>query len=649
MLGTIGNLFILCGLLFSTLAIIKMLIAAEPLPLENVELTLKSKSSITEQLMQNLKTQNSRTMQTFSTFLIVLSMLTLIAGFALSDFSLQNVFINSSTITPLIYKVAASWSSHEGSMLFFITLLSIVSLYSDFKIKPSKIKAQANILQQLVIINLLLAIWLSANPFKLSTFSPHEGVGLNPVLQDIALAYHPPILYLGYAFLFIPFSYCLFIYQDKSNALNNMYPLLFFTRVAMMCLSAGIALGSWWAYRELGWGGFWFFDPVENISLLPWLCGIAFHHSMLSSIKKNMLKKWTVTFGCLVFPLPLLGIFLVRSNLLISVHSFALDASKAAFLGGISLTSFLIATYSIASYKVDAEKKIAFYSKEAGFLLANLFWIASIVSILASIAIPIFVHINYGMNLSLESDYFQITLLPILIGINIITAVYAYVQKNNTWWQKSIALVMTLTLSSGLIYYFQIKQLLANAAIVCSFALITSSIVEFFIKSNFMRQTLRFAQVAMLLGHISYGVLTLSIALNTSLEQEAEIIGPIGTTAKMGDFNISLQDIKYSHNENYLRQIAFVKISNSQNGNMLVLKPENRWYVIENKMTAESSIYSFLSYDLYAVLNRIDKDRAHVKIYYRPYISFIWLACIVMAFSFLISVFAVKKRALPES
>ena len=408
----------------------------------------------------------------------------------------------------------------------------------------------------------------------------------------------------------------------------------------MMCLSAGIALGSWWAYRELGWGGFWFFDPVENISLLPWLCAIAFHHSMLSSIKKNMLKKWTVALGCFIFPLPLLGMFLVRSNLLISVHSFALDASKAAFLGAISLVSFSLAAYSCIQYKASDERKIGLYSKEAGFVVSNFLWILALFSLLASLAIPIFTHINYGINLSLETDYFKITFLPVLISINIITGLYAYVGKDNKMMQK---LMITILMACGLIYYFQIKQLLANAAIVCSCFLIVATVIEFFIKSSFMRQSLRFGQVAMLLGHISYGALTLSIALNTSLEQETELIGGVGATASMGNFEISLQDIKYSHGPNYLRQIASLKISNKKNGEVTVLKPENRWYAIENKMTAESSIYSFLSYDLYAVLNRIDKDRAHVKIYYRPYISFMWLASITLALSFLISVFAVKK------
>ena len=204
MLSTIGNLSILCGLFFSCLAIGNSfnIAASTAQDLNSIDYTFR-------------QLKNSRNFQLYSTFAIVLSMITLVAGFVTCDFSLQNVFINSSTLSPLIYKIAGSWSSHEGSMLFFITLLSIMALYGEYKINNSIIKSYASILQQIIISSLLLAIWFSANPFKLSSFVPHEGVGLNPVLQDIALAYHPPILYLGYAFLFIPFSYCLFMYKDK--------------------------------------------------------------------------------------------------------------------------------------------------------------------------------------------------------------------------------------------------------------------------------------------------------------------------------------------------------------------------------------------------------------------------------------------------
>jgi cytochrome c-type biogenesis protein CcmF len=616
MLGVIGNLFILCSLAFSARG-----------------------------MFLSLNARDIKNMQIYSTCLVVASMLALIYGFISSDFLLQNVFINSSSISPLIYKIAASWSSHEGSMLLFISFLSLISLYSYFAVNDSKIKNKVYFLQQIIISSLLLTLWITANPFKLSSFNPHEGIGLNPLLQDIALAYHPPILYLGYAFSFIPFCYCVFIYKDQENSINHFYSILKFSRLALMFLTLGIALGSWWAYRELGWGGFWFFDPVENISLLPWLCGIAFHHSLLSSIKQNALKKWTVFFGAFIFPLPLIGMFLVRSNLLVSVHSFALDTTKALALGFIATITFIVSIYSYLSYtdNINQEKTKGLFSKETGFVIGNIFWLLAIISVLISIMLPILVRAFFDFEIALEADYFKITLLPILIFINIVTSIYAYTNKNKGYHFFTIGLSFFVALA--LIYYFHINLLFSSAAILVAVFLIITTVLDFLKKSHFFKNTLRFGQVAMLLGHFSYGLFTLSIALNASLEGEADLIGTKNTSVQMGDFEITLQNIKYSHGPNYLRQIADLKILDTKSGSIIKLAPENRWYAIENKMTAESSIYSFINYDLYAVLNRITEgDKAHIKIYYRPYISFIWLASTTLALSFFISLFAVKKR-----
>jgi cytochrome c-type biogenesis protein CcmF len=613
MLAVIGNLLIFC--------------------------TLCSNASIIALSILAKKTKN---MQIYSVGFQLASMLTLAYGFITSNFELQNVFINSSSISPLIYKIAATWSSHEGSLLFFISVLSVIGMYANLKVQELKAKPYATIVQRAIIGTLLLSLWVSANPFKVNTFATSEGIGLNPLLQDVALLYHPPILYLGYAFYLVPFSYCLVIFKDQQNSVNYFYNLLVFSRLALLFLTLGIGLGSWWAYRELGWGGFWFFDPVENISLLPWLSGIAFHHSLLSSIKHNLLKKWTVFLGLLVFLFPLFGMFLVRSNLLISVHSFALDSTKALALGIISFIALMAALRSYFNYSAEVEKKPSIISKQYGFVIANVLWLMAIISIVFAIMVPIIFHIFTGLEMSLEVDYFKITLLPILILINIVTGIYAYMSQNKGLKYYSSSGLLTMLLSFALIYHFQIKILMANCAILLSIFLIIVTILDFLIKSNYFRVALRFGQIAMLLGHLSYGLLTLSIALNTALEDEVDLVGTKNAKVKMGNFEITMLGITDGYGPNYLRQIVNLKVENINTGMTIKLAPENRWYVIENKMTSDSSIYSFVDYDLYAVLNRIDGGQAHIKIYYRPYISFVWLATIMLVLSLATSLFAVK-------
>lgn len=605
MLAIIGNLCITCALIFGVI---------------NFAFLLNKKQFRFAQIAS-----------TVSTFC---AMFTLIYAFVSSDFTLQNVFINSSTLNPIIFKIGASWSSHQGSLMLFLAMLSGFCLYSACAMPESEIKYLASMLQQMIVSSLLFVTWISANPFETNMFVASEGIGLNPLLQDIGVVYHPPIIYLGYASCLIPFSYCVFLYKNINDRRLDLLALVIFSRIAMIFLTLGIGLGSWWAYRELGWGGFWFFDPVENISLMPWLCAIAFHHSLIITIKNYDLHKWMVFFGLLLFPLILFGMFLVRSNLLISVHSFALDLTKAIMLAGIAGVSFLTSFYSYYKYRQIYFPQHVKYRQNIGFKIANIFWLIAITSVVLSIILPILVRIFYKLELVLEADYFVITLLPILVGINFLIAVYAYIHRYQSY--HIVILLILLSCCSCLIYYFKIKLLLAYLAIFAGGFLVVISISMLILDFNYGKNsTINFG---MFLGHLSYGILTLSIALNVSNEMEVDLIGTKNTTTLMGNFQVALQDIKYSYGPNYLRQIAVVNIYNNKNGQLTILNPENRWYVIEGKMTAESSIYSFIDYDLYAVLNRIEGDKAHVKIYYRPYISFMWLSVITMALSFLISI-----------
>ncbi|MGL4226314.1 MAG: cytochrome c biogenesis protein CcsA, partial [Rickettsia sp.] len=264
----------------------------------------------------------------------ILAFVTLVYAFIVSDFSLQNVFLNSSTLKPLIYKIAGSWSSHEGSMLLWFCLLQIISCCYIFLAKDKQLKLLSIIILSSIQLLFSSFVYFTSNPFNVFSFIPKEGLGLNPMLQDIALSIHPPLLYLGYVSYAVPFTIvcasmsfsslsmsCL----RKQESINDIRLLKIFSNIGILFTTIGISFGSWWAYRELGWGGFWFFDPVENISLFPWLSGIMLHHAIIVTTKTNRIDPWTIILSIVTFLLVIFSTFLVRSGFITSIHSFALS------------------------------------------------------------------------------------------------------------------------------------------------------------------------------------------------------------------------------------------------------------------------------------------------------------------------------------
>lgn len=545
-----------------------------------------------------------------------LSMALFVYAFMVNDFSIQAVFANSSTMIPVKYKIAASWSSHEGSMLFFAWLLSCSSLYS-YNLMPNIKGAR---LADFFIALLLLILWLTSNPFKTIGLLPNEGIGLNPLLQDIGLMYHPPVLYLGHSFYLPIFSHLI---ADNKVSKQQILQL---SRLGIFFLTSGIGLGSWWAYRELGWGGFWFFDPVENIALLPWFGAIAFHHSMLIMQKSPKISKWAMFWGLATFILIISGMFLIRSNLLISLHSFAIDSTKALAIGLLACGSIFLAIYKYASFVAEDTQEAAQHdsAKIVGVNFANKIWLASGVSILFAILLPIASAKLYNLEIAIEAKYFQLLLLPLLLVINLVIVLYLYLHKYSIK-VKNIALIIFILSIFVSFWIFGVKEVITIAAITSSSLLIVASIVQYASIKN----------PQSLLGHLAYALITLSIALNALFSVELDLVGNKGASADMAGFNVKIVDLRHSHGPNYLRQIVDVLVTDKSSSQAIMLQPENRWYVIENKLTAESSIYSAIGYDLYAVLNRVDGENIHLKIYCQRFISFLWLGCLLLAFSFI--------------
>nr|WP_094649583.1 heme lyase CcmF/NrfE family subunit [Rickettsia endosymbiont of Culicoides newsteadi] len=579
----------------------------------------------------------------------LLSFLLLVCGFIISDFSIQNIFFNSSTLKPLGFKIAASWASHEGSILLWLCLLQTIGVIyiALFNSRPTRVYH----IIVLALIQILLSsfIYFTSNPFDSLSFRPTQGLGLNPMLQDIALIIHPPILYLGSVCYVAPFtSACVMLLTSNLDS-ANLRAIKIFSNLGIIFLTLGIALGSWWAYRELGWGGFWFFDPVENISLLPWLSAISLHHSILVTIKSGRMKNWTITLSIITFLLVVLSTFLVRSGLITSIHSFASSAERAIYMLAIfaiiaisSLVLLLVKGQNITQPNSIGLDKHQF--KHKLIVWGSIFFLTALLVLLCSTIYPIVYSLLYQESVTISERFFINNFIIFIIPTVLLAGI---AQRNNNgllrWFtpprnDTSLLLILVCSFAITFISSYQIQYGFISAwAVTFSLFLIIQNCYYVLTKSNFFRTKLK-ANIAMILGHLGFGLLVLTITVNSLLQSEVDFIGKVGDKVTAKGFEVTLKDIRVSSAQNYYRQIAEFWIQDQQN-NITILKPENRFYIIEKQLSQESNIYSYLTYDLYAVLSKIDDDVIHAKIYYKPMMSLIWLSIILIAGGLLIGLF----------
>lgn len=563
----------------------------------------------------------------------------LVYAFIDSDFSLKNVFFNSSTLLPTIYKISACWASHEGSIMLWYSLLCISGAVYIFFARFS-ISAKESGAMTLSFIQILFCSFIifTSSPFDPLSFVPEEGLGLNPMLQDIALAIHPPLLYTGlvsYVGLFTGGVLLLHRPLEKKEILQINKT---FSSFALMALTAGIGLGAWWAYRELGWGGYWFFDPVENISLLPWISAIALHHFILLSIQKDQYLSWTIFLSILCFLLTIYGTFIVRSGIISSIHAFAFSPERGIYIFSIcsilTILSLGVFFWQKSSIPVMPTK---FSIKSYAILFSNILWIAALVSLIISLIYPIYCSLIDGIDVVIDPEYFKKVYIPIHIPIIILAAITPSLLKRD-YSKKILIFIISLAVSFWLMKWLNLSL---NAQIFCfsSIYLLVHSCDYVIQKSNYFSNALQAKSYALFFGHFGFGMLVLSITLNTSLSKEIEFIGRTGKTIEDQSLIIKLENIKFADSTTYFRQIAEFSIESPDN-KITILKPENRLYKVENTLSQEVDIYSYLFYDMYAVLSQIDKKKiVHAKIHYQPFISFIWLSVAFMSFGFMLLLF----------
>lgn len=566
-----------------------------------------------------------------ATFVIAISsQLFLIYSFVISDYSVINVYQNSHHLKPLLYKIAGSWGNHEGSMLLLITTLCAFNLgFVFFSNLPKNFKILNVVVMQFVIGLFCAYTLFTSNPFLQSFPAPKTGLGLNPILQDIGLALHPPMLYAGYLGFSLIYSLtisALILPQNNFAITRNLLAVSYFSTAI---LTIGIALGSWWAYRELGWGGYWFWDPVENISLMPWLAGIILIHALKYSKQNFLLKIWSDFFAIITMILCLIGIFLTRSGVLTSVHSFAISANRGFFIivligiiGGFGL--FILAKFhNFQQFHHQKSKKIS----KVFFIIANNYFLTiALLVILIGTLYPILSRGLFNQSISIHASYynqvFSLLLIPFLIFLvgNFFQSKRHFFTLQNLF----LALFSTIITTLILLYLKQYKILLIANLFLAIYALMLNF---------FSRQ-----KISAKLAHGGFLLIILGIIISSFGNRIIETNLKVSQSFKIADYSIKFSHINYLAGKNYISRIGVFAVS--KNDNLITnLQPELRLFPISDQITNESAIYHHLFYDLYLVIGtKDDQENYAVRAYFKPMINLIWLGVLLIFFALKIQI-----------
>ena len=572
---------------------------------------------------------------------ILICFCTLIAAFLVSDFSLITVYQNSHTLKPIFYKISGTWGNHEGSLLLWAIILTIFSfLFLIFnKNHPKNFRLHTLIIQNLLILGFLFFILFNSNPFSVISPIPKEGLGLNPILQDPALAIHPPLLYVGFVGSSIYFS------AAMASMITNYSDSLFAKSIKSWVViswtfqTLGILVGSIWAYYELGWGGFWFWDPVENASLLPWFAMTALLHSLIVLEKRNILYFWSIILCLLTFILSVTGTFLVRSGILNSVHTFANDPSRGIYIL-IFLSLMIIASiYFLFSRYKPTNNYLNSNSKETFVLINNWFMMFYLITVLLGTLYPIFTDALFNSKISVGPPFYNSVIIPVVTVFLILMAVGPQVKwiKNKFTNIKSYLLIIlaALLINFLIFYFFKSYSITSNLIIISSLFLIISSIKDIFKKTN------HFPRV---ISHLSFGFLIFFIGLNHNFSIEKDFNLKLGEKKQIDNFQFFLQDLELTKYPNYQAVKGKIKINNLITSEERTLKPEIRIYDNPQTLTYEASIRTNFLKDYYLTMSNIDRSEYYnIKFQEKPLMIWIWISVISLSLGGFLSLFRYAK------
>ena len=576
-------------------------------------------------------------------FFVVVSFLALVISFIISDFSNETVFNNSHTTKPLFYKISGTWGNHEGSLLLWLLVLTLFIFIFLLRTKnqPIKYKILTLVFQQVIIIGFFLFLILTSNPFNYLFPAPNEGLGLNPILQDPALAIHPPILYLGYVGSSIIFSSALAATSLKMVSTNWAIHIKKWVLISWIFLTLGILLGSIWAYYELGWGGFWFWDPVENVSLMPWLALTTLLHCILVLERKETLTSWVIILSIATFTLSMCGTFLVRSGILNSVHTFANDPERGLFILIFLFTLiFLSLLIFFVFHKPGQNNQANFFwlSKETSILINNWFMMYFLSVVLIGTVYPIFLDVISSQKISVGPPFYHKLIIPFLIPFLLMMAIGPKLKWIKSDLKDKIYLFSLLVISV-LISFFIVKNF--NANVLVNTILISAALYLFFItlRDFFIK---KYKNLAQNIAHFGFSLLILSILFNNLFSSEIITNLKVGETYNSSKTKIVFESINQKKQKNYNSIIANFSITNSEGINNN-LSPELRIYNQPKITTSEADIKTTLMKDKFIVINLVqNQDYFNVRYQVKPFMLWIWLSVMIISLGGLISL--LKKR-----
>jgi len=564
--------------------------------------------------------------------LIIICFFTLIAGFIVSDFSLTTVYQNSHSLKPLFYKISGTWGNHEGSLLLWVIILTIFSfLFLIFtKNHPKEYRIFTLVIQNILILGFLFFILFNSNPFSAISPIPKEGLGLNPILQDPALAIHPPLLYLGFVGSSIYFSAAMASLITNYSQTAFAHSIKNWVLISWCFQTLGILVGSIWAYYELGWGGFWFWDPVENASLLPWFAMTALLHSLIVFEKRGLFYFWVITLCLLTFILSVTGTFLVRSGILNSVHTFASDPTRGIYIL-LFLTLMIFSSIFLLFKKYKKENyDLNPNSKETFILVNNWFMMFYLITVLLGTIYPIFTDVLTGNKISIGPPFYNVVIIPVVVIFLLIMAIGPKVkwikEKFNNLKNYLLILLGSILINFLIILLFKSYSILSNLIIISSLFLIISSLIDAF--KSFKKNKTNFARI---ISHASFGLLVMFIGLNDIFSVEKDYNIKLGETKNFDNYSIELQNLEIEKFSNYKAVIGSLEIKNNKTNKKNILKPEIRIYENPQTLTYEAAIKTSVLKDYYLTMSNIDRsDYYNIKFQKKPLMIWIWISVVMI-------------------
>ncbi|MGB5444855.1 MAG: heme lyase CcmF/NrfE family subunit [Psychromonas sp.] len=592
---------------------------------------------------------------------VLLSFVILAYLFFVNDFTVTYIATNSNSAMPWYYRLSAVWGAHEGSLLLWVFLLSLWSTAVAVMSKRLPIESIARVLAVLGLISLgfYLFVLLTSNPFlRTLPYFPVDGRDLNPLLQDVGLIFHPPMLYMGYVGFSVAFAFAIAALME--GRLDSAWAKWSrpWTMTAWIFLTLGIALGSWWAYYELGWGGWWFWDPVENASFMPWLAGTALIHSLAVSEKRGVFKSWTVLLAICAFSLSLLGTFLVRSGVLVSVHAFASDPARGLFILGflILVIGGSLLLYAIQASKVKSRGRYSFISRETMLLSNNILLIAALIVVLLGTLLPL-VHKELGLgSISIGEPFFNriftVLIVPFALFLGVGSLVRWQRQNLADLFKPIVALLIISSIATAaflVVFAFHFTWL-ALLGVFLGMWILAGTLVEIYLRSTHRFSLwigltkLGRSHWAMCLGHAGLALMVIGITMTQNFSIERDVKLAIGESIAFERYDFHFDALEALNGKNYTGSVGIFTVKRDQQ-TIAVMKPEKRIYTVQRMPMTEAAIDPGITRDLYIAMGEPLPDGAWaVRIYYKPFIRWIWFGPVLMAFAGVLMLFDRRYR-----